>query len=62
VAANELLARTTASLPDNRMPPNCFRAPEAPNSTVSGQSVNDQPCLNQLDIDKIKAWIRFGAN
>lgn len=62
VAANELLVRTTASLPNDRMPPNCFRAPEAANSMVSGQPVNDQPCLNQLDIDKIKAWIRFGAN
>jgi hypothetical protein len=51
---NTLLQRTTANAPGNRMPPNCFRAPEPPNGNL--------PCLPQVDIDKIKAWIRSGAN
>lgn len=37
-----------------RMPLNCFRAPEPPNGKL--------PCLVQADVDKIKAWIRSGAN
>jgi hypothetical protein len=38
----------------DRMPPGCFRAPEPPNSAL--------PCVAQTDVDKIKAWIRSGAN
>ncbi|MDB6062098.1 MAG: hypothetical protein JWM78_2201 [Verrucomicrobiaceae bacterium] len=54
-AGNTLLARITAAAPGGgRMPPNCFRAPEPPNGNV--------PCLVQTDVDKIKAWIRSGAN
>jgi hypothetical protein len=54
-AGNTLLRRTTAAAPGpGRMPPNCFRAPEAPNGNL--------PCLSQVDIDKIKAWIRSGAH
>lgn len=49
-----LILRTTAVAPATRMPPNCFRAPEADNGNL--------PCLEQGDIDKIKAWIRSGAN
>jgi hypothetical protein len=49
-----LLARTTAATPAARMPPSCFRAPEQPNGNL--------PCLEQSDIDRIKAWIRSGAN
>jgi len=37
----------------SRMPKGCFRIPEANNGI---------PCLPQADIDKIKAWIRSGAN
>lgn len=51
--AGTLLQRTTApALGPGRMPPNCFRAPEPPSGL---------PCLSQSDIDKIKAWIRSGA-
>jgi Carboxypeptidase regulatory-like domain len=53
-AGNTLLLRTTETTPGtDRMPPNCFRAPEPPIGL---------PCLSQVDIDKIKAWIRNGAN
>lgn len=38
-----------------RMPPGCAVPPAPP---VSGQL----PCLEQSDIDKVKAWIRSGAN
>ena len=51
-AGNILLKRTTAAT--SRMPPGCFRAPEPPNGNL--------PCLSQIDIDKIKAWIRSGAH
>ncbi len=37
-----------------RMPPNCFRPPDPPDGNL--------PCLPQADIDRIKAWIRSGAN
>ncbi len=53
-AGNTLLFRTTHVNPVSRMPPNCFRAPEPPNGNL--------PCLSQTDIDKLKAWIRNGAN
>lgn len=51
---NTLLARVTEPVPAQRMPPDCFRAPEPPNGNL--------PCLSQADVDKIKAWIRSGAN
>ena len=50
---NKVLKRTTNPT-TQRMPPNCFRAPEPPNGNL--------PCLPQSDIDKIKAWLRSGAN
>jgi hypothetical protein len=57
VAGNDttgtLLQRIT-STGFNRMPQNCFRPPTLPNGNF--------PCLDQTDIDKIKAWIRSGAN
>ncbi|RCS57461.1 hypothetical protein DU000_08370 [Parvibium lacunae] len=62
VAANTLLQRITEAAPNNRMPPNCFRGPELPNTQVSGQPVNATPCLSQIDIDKIKVWLRSGAH
>lgn len=53
--AGGLLAKVTEVAPGGgRMPPNCFRAPEPPNGNL--------PCLSQVDIDKVKAWIRSGAN
>ena len=61
VAANALLQRTTASNPNNRMPPRCFRAPETAGSSVSGVILNNIPCLSQIDLDKIKTWLRNGA-
>jgi hypothetical protein len=51
--AGILLARIQ-STGGNRMPQNCFRPPTPPNGNF--------PCLAQSDIDKIKAWIRSGAN
>jgi mono/diheme cytochrome c family protein len=45
---------TSTASPLDRMPPGCFRAPEPPNGAL--------PCLSQADVDKIKAWIRSGAN
>ncbi len=62
VAANRLLQRTTASDPNNRMPPRCFRAPETAGSTVGGVVLDNIPCLLQTDIDLIKTWLRSGAN
>lgn len=62
VAANTLLQRTTASNPNSRMPPRCFRAPETAGSTVSGVVLDNIPCLSQIDLDTIKAWLRSGAN
>jgi hypothetical protein len=52
-AGNILLQWITGTAAD-RMPPGCFRAPEPPNGLL--------PCLDQTDIDNIKAWIRSGAN
>ncbi len=50
-----LILRTTETAPGaGRMPPNCFRAPEPDNGNL--------PCLIQSDIDRIKVWIRNGAN
>lgn len=55
-----LLSRITAVAPGaGRMPPKCFRAPEVPGSSAQ---IGNLPCLTQGDIDKIKAWIRTGAN
>lgn len=62
VTANTLLQRTTASNPNSRMPPRCFRAPETAGATVSGVVLDNIPCLSQLDLDKIKTWLRSGAN
>jgi len=57
VAGNDttgtLLQRITSTGSD-RMPQKCFRPPTLPNGNF--------PCLDQTDIDKIKAWIRSGAN
>jgi hypothetical protein len=59
-AGNTLLRRTTAVAPGSgRMPPNCFRAPELPNPALPNGTL---PCLSQVDIDKLKAWIRSGAH
>lgn len=52
--AGALILRTTAANPNSRMPPDCFRAPEPDNGEL--------PCLLQSDIDRIRAWIRSGAN
>lgn len=52
-AAGTLLQRITATN-GLRMPQNCFRPPTPPNGNF--------PCLDQGDIDKIKAWIRSGGN
>jgi len=62
VAANTLLQRTTASNPNLRMPPRCFRAPETAGSTVNGVVLDNIPCLSQIDLDIIKTWLRNGAN
>jgi hypothetical protein len=53
--SSELLRRITLVGPEGRMPQNCVAAPTQPGP---GQL----PCLPQTDIDKIKAWIRSGAN
>lgn len=45
---------TESNLGASRMPPNCFRAPEAPNGNL--------PCLLPAEVEKIKVWIRSGAN
>jgi hypothetical protein len=52
-SAGTLLQRITATS-GIRMPQNCFHPPAPPNGNF--------PCLDQTDIDKIKAWIRSGAN
>ncbi|WNG60090.1 carboxypeptidase regulatory-like domain-containing protein [Archangium gephyra] len=53
--AGELLRRITGVGPGDKMPLNCIESPTPP---AAGQL----PCLPQSDIDKIKAWIRSGAN
>jgi len=53
--AGTLLQRITGVGPGAKMPQNCVAPPVPPGS---GQL----PCLEQSDIDKIKAWIRSGAN
>lgn len=62
-AGNELLRRLALTDPrdpsfdptdSDRMPQNCIVPPAVPGS---GQL----PCLEQFDIDRIKAWIRNGA-
>lgn len=53
--SSELLRRITRVGPEPRMPQGCVAAPTPPGP---GQL----PCLAQSDIDKIKAWIRSGAN
>ncbi|MDT7540188.1 MAG: hypothetical protein QOE33_92 [Acidobacteriota bacterium] len=49
-----LLVQKITSTGPGRMPQNCWRAPDPPNGNL--------PCLSQPDIDRIKAWIRSGAN
>ncbi|MGH9972147.1 MAG: Ig-like domain-containing protein [Pyrinomonadaceae bacterium] len=49
-----LLVQKITSTGANRMPPGCVRPP-APLGT-------NLPCLSQPDVDRIKAWIRSGAN
>ncbi len=53
--AGVLLQRITGVGPGSRMPLGCIAPPAAPGP---GQL----PCLPQSDIDKIKAWIKSGAN
>jgi hypothetical protein len=53
--AGALLQRITGVGPGAKMPLGCIAPPTPPSS---GQL----PCLEQSDIDKIKAWIRSGAN
>jgi len=53
--AGALLQRITGAGPGARMPLNCIAPPTPPGP---GQL----PCLEQSDVDKIKAWIRSGAN
>jgi hypothetical protein len=53
--AGALLQRITGVGPGAKMPQGCVAPPVPPGS---GQL----PCLEQSDIDKIKAWIRSGAN
>lgn len=50
-----LLQRITGAGPGAKMPQGCIAPPTPPGP---GQL----PCLEQSDIDKIKAWIRSGAN
>jgi hypothetical protein len=50
-----LLQRITGVGPGSRMPLGCVASPTPPGP---GQL----PCLDQTDIDTIKAWIRSGAN
>lgn len=51
-STGNLITRITSS-GSNRMPKNCSQPPLPPGGL---------PCLTQGDIDKIKAWIRSGAN
>lgn len=51
---NSLLVKKITATNSSRMPPNCYRPPAAPNGNL--------PCLLQPDIDRIRAWIRSGAN
>lgn len=53
--AGALLQRITGAGPGNKMPLGCIAPPASPGP---GQF----PCLEQTDVDKIKAWIRNGAN
>lgn len=53
--AGALLQRITGVGPGAKMPLGCIPPPTPPGP---GQL----PCLDQLYIDKIKAWIRSGAN
>jgi hypothetical protein len=53
--AGTLLQRITGVGPGSKMPLGCIAPPTPPGP---GQL----PCLEQSDIDKIKAWIRNGAN
>jgi hypothetical protein len=53
-AGNILLQRITGVGPGNKMPLGCIPPPTPPGP-------NQLPCLEQSDIDKIKAWIRSGA-
>jgi hypothetical protein len=53
--AGKLLQRITGVGPGAKMPQGCIAPPAPPGP---GQL----PCLAQSDIDKIKAWIRSGAN
>jgi hypothetical protein len=53
--AGTLLQRITGVGPGSKMPLGCIAPPTPPGP---GQF----PCLEQIDIDKIKAWIRNGAN
>jgi hypothetical protein len=53
--AGALLQRITGAGPGAKMPLGCIPPPTPPGP---GQL----PCLDQPDIDKIKAWIRSGAN
>jgi hypothetical protein len=53
--AGTLLQRITGVGPGSKMPLGCVAPPTPPGP---GQL----PCLEQLDIDTIKAWIRNGAN
>jgi hypothetical protein len=53
--AGVLLQRVTGAGPGQRMPLGCIAPPAQPGP-------NQLPCLTQSDIDKIKAWIRNGAN
>jgi cytochrome c5 len=53
--AGALLQRITGAGPGSKMPLGCIAPPTPPGP-------NQLPCLEQTDIDKIKAWIRSGAN
>jgi cytochrome c5 len=53
--AGALLQRITGVGPGSKMPLGCIAPPTPP-------SPGQLPCLEQSDIDTIKAWIRSGAN
>jgi len=54
-SSGALLQRITSVDPAVKMPPGCVAPPASPGP-------GELPCLPQSDIDKIKAWIRSGAN